>query len=437
MRAWQRQKSSLQHRLLIGMGVMLLPLVLLGVGSYISFEGAIRFFEKTDNETLEELFPLANLEASIKRAALSANLCLSQQQPAECDRYQKLRQEVNHTFTAVLAIPSELPERQVLVESAQRAWLETQATFEANVDTNSMTAPPERQLEKLNASAQQAVDSLDQLYKLMDHLQLADNLAQAQTFRQKVRWIITAMFGLGLGVAGISGWLLARSILLPLRDLEAGVNHLGKGEFSYRIDLAAQDEFGHLAHTFNQMAQKIEQNQAELKTLATVDGLTGVYNRREFCTQLQAELERSQRHGHLCSLLILDIDHFKKLNDTYGHQAGDEALRCFATLIKERIRPADTLARYGGEEFVLILPETTDHDALILAERLRQAIATQPMLVSLSQTVNITSSMGLAVFPQDASSDLALIAAADQALYTAKRSGRNRVMSFRHLSTVF
>lgn len=95
------------------------------------------------------------------------------------------------------------------------------------------------------------------------------------------------------------------------------------------------------------MAEKLEQSQAVLKALATMDGLTRVYNRREFNQRLAAEVERSRRYSYPCSLLMVDIDYFKKLNDTYGHQAGDEALRVTAALIKQEVRPGDQVARYG------------------------------------------------------------------------------------------
>ncbi len=429
MRGWQFQTLSLKKRLTIGIGAMFLPLILLGLGAFISFEGTIRSFENTDNATLEKLFPLANLEALIQQASTSADVCLSDRAQTECDRYRQLSQEIDQMFTTLLATPSDLPEQRVLVQTAQTAWQQSENSYQKLI-TASRLPLTSQTVESLEQSVQQSADSLDQLYKLMTHLQLADNLAQAQKVRQRVNLIIAIVFGLGLGVAGLSGWAMARSILLPLHALKNGASRLGEGDLSHRIDLATQDELGQLANTLNQMAARLEQNQAELRYSATMDGLTAVYNRQEFNRLLQAELERSQRYGHACSLIMIDIDHFKKLNDTYGHPAGDEALRCFASLIKQQIRPADQIARYGGEEFSIILPETSISDAFRLAERLRQAIATHTIQITQWQTVRITSSIGIAVFPNDAESDTALISAADQALYIAKRSGRNRVTRY-------
>jgi diguanylate cyclase (GGDEF)-like protein len=185
------------------------------------------------------------------------------------------------------------------------------------------------------------------------------------------------------------------------------------------------------------MAERLAKAQAELEDLSIHDGLTGLYNFREFHRQLAEEVERSWRYGHSFSLLMLDIDHFKSVNDTFGHLAGDEVLRALATRIRQEVRPADRIARYGGEELVIILPETRASGALTMAERLRDTIASHPISLGPGQTVTLTVSIGVAAYPEDADSaerlaDLVerLIGAADKALYAAKDAGRNRVCRF-------
>jgi diguanylate cyclase (GGDEF)-like protein len=123
---------------------------------------------------------------------------------------------------------------------------------------------------------------------------------------------------------------------------------------------------------------------------------------------------------------MLDIDHFKIVNDTCGHLAGDEALRQFSALIHREVRPVDQVARYGGEEFVIVLPETGGPGALAVAERMRDIIATSMITIAPRQVVNLTVSIGVASYPEDAESEERLIGAADQALYAAKQAGRNR-----------
>jgi diguanylate cyclase (GGDEF)-like protein len=175
------------------------------------------------------------------------------------------------------------------------------------------------------------------------------------------------------------------------------------------------------------MAEQLEQSQQALTELATVDGLTGVFNRREFNRRLSIELERSRREGHSVSLVMVDIDHFKKLNDTYGHQSGDDALRQVSAILKHEVRPGDQPARYGGEEFAVILPYADQTDAYTMAERLRTIIAARDIVIHEGQTIKVTASLGCATFPVDATTEQMLMAEADSALYQAKKGGRNQV----------
>lgn len=425
------RQTSLRNRFIVGMGVMLLPLVALGVGVFVSLESAISAFEKTEEETLEELFPLTHLESLIAKASVPAKNYLRHGDLAERDRFIRLSREVDSVFMAILMAGSSLPEKRALIQATQKEWQQARMSSEFIFAHPSAARNPKvtQELARLSTHTDQAVKSLDQLYKLLTHLEIADNLVQAQSIKQRVRLINLMVFGLGLGVAVVASLVLARSILLPLRTLEEGVDRLGEGDLSHRINLTTQDELGQLAMTFNLMAEKLEQSQVALKSLASLDGLTGVSNRREFDRRLQVETERSRRYSHSCSLLMLDIDYFKKLNDTYGHQAGDEALRVVASLIKQKIRPIDQVARYGGEEFAIILPETSGNEALAIAERLRRAIANYEIMVAQGQAIHVTISGGVATFPEDAGSEEVLTFTADQSLYVAKHSGRNRVVS--------
>lgn len=197
---------------------------------------------------------------------------------------------------------------------------------------------------------------------------------------------------------------------------------------SSRVSLATQDELGQLGKAFNAMAEKLAQTQATLEDLSFHDGLTGLYNYREFQRRLAAEVERSWRYGRQFSLLFLDIDNFKRVNDTFGHLAGDEALRTLAAMVTRAVRPADQLARYGGDEFAIILPETPASGALVAGERIRSSLVSQPIPIGGGREVNCTASIGVATYPEDGESGERLVAVADQALYAAKETGGNRVM---------
>jgi diguanylate cyclase (GGDEF)-like protein len=167
-----------------------------------------------------------------------------------------------------------------------------------------------------------------------------------------------------------------------------------------------------------------------LEDLSAHDGLTSLYNYREFRRRLAMEVERALRYDRSFALLLLDIDHFKIVNDTFGHQAGDEVLRALAALFRGAVRPTDQVSRYGGDEFAVLLPETPDSGALAVAERIWLLLDSRAIPIPSPQGVSITISIGVATFPKSAKSEDQLIRAADQALYAAKQAGRNRV----HLS---
>jgi len=166
-----------------------------------------------------------------------------------------------------------------------------------------------------------------------------------------------------------------------------------------------------------------------LKELSNTDPLTQLFNRRYMMEVLEKEIQRTFRKGSPISLIIMDIDHFKKVNDVYGHQQGDTVLVNVAGLVKRHLRSYDVAARYGGEEFVGILPETPLDEAMVVAERVRVAVQ-QLTFAHKLQTLKITISMGVATYPGpgvDSIDDI--IRVADEALYRAKSEGRNRVLT--------
>ena len=170
-----------------------------------------------------------------------------------------------------------------------------------------------------------------------------------------------------------------------------------------------------------------KQVEAELKHMATHDPLTGLYNRKVLDELLNNDIKRAIRYKHSLSVFMLDIDYFKKINDTYGHQAGDTVLHNFAGVIETSIRETDYVARYGGEEFVIVLSETSLAKAEEMAGRLLNRIADHSFFIADNKQLNITASIGVATFPEHAQSRQDIIYAADSAMYAAKKAGRNQV----------
>ena len=199
------------------------------------------------------------------------------------------------------------------------------------------------------------------------------------------------------------------------------------GDLSQRVVPSGNDEITILERSFNTMLTDLEESRRELLIAqellvysARHDGLTGVLNRAALMSALTSELSRALREGSQLGLILLDLDHFKVVNDQYGHTAGDEVLKAVVDGIKQIVRPYDTLGRYGGEEFLLLAPGVGKADALTLSERVRQGIENLPT------SPPVTVSIGVAVGNGNEDPKEVLMAA-DEALYRAKRSGRNRV----------
>jgi len=177
-------------------------------------------------------------------------------------------------------------------------------------------------------------------------------------------------------------------------------------------------------------ALKLGDTLEALRRMATRDQLTGLLNRREFDRVLAEEAERSRRFGHPFALVLVDIDHFKAINDSHGHPVGDAVLREVARRLGDQVRNVDRVARFGGEEFALILMESDGAAAFNSARRACAAIEREPIIVRETLPLTVTVSAGAASMPRDAGTTDELVAAADKALYAAKSGGRNSAMPF-------
>ncbi len=208
---------------------------------------------------------------------------------------------------------------------------------------------------------------------------------------------------------------------------------LGGKEYQARVYMLTSDRMldhhGDMIHMILQSTQAALSKQISIERLtnaAIIDPLTGCYNRREFESQLKKNMANAARHKKPLSVFMFDLDHFKEINDRFGHQAGDRILKEVAGIVRKNIRQEDILARYGGEEFIAILPETGREKAKELAERLREKISGLE-ITSGNRTISVTASFGVTRMQPDSTMDR-LVSDADTMLYKAKRNGRNTVM---------
>lgn len=180
---------------------------------------------------------------------------------------------------------------------------------------------------------------------------------------------------------------------------------------------------------------RMARNELQLQQMAIRDGLTGLFNRRQFNLMLEDLMTQHTRYDRPVSLLMIDIDHFKKVNDTYGHLVGDTVLIELGKRLTGQARATDYVFRYGGEEFVLLLPETDSASAFLLAQRLCESIAEKPWVLNNNTQIVVTVSIGIASCPNHACTSQALVETADKALYKAKERGRNRVYNYEDIVT--
>ncbi len=263
----------------------------------------------------------------------------------------------------------------------------------------------------------------------------------------------TAFIGYGvltLMICAMAAWMLNRELVDPLRQIAAFVKTLSPEKLTTPLAVAGRDPgrrdeidlvidgFGilqsslnahihHLDQLVTQRTAELEKAMAEIRELSNTDPLTGCFNRRHFEERVAQDIERSERYGRPLSLIFIDIDHFKQINDSHGHLIGDQVLQAVAKLLLTEIRKdTDWAARLGGEEFIMVLPETSLKGASVFAARLRALIEVTPLLDD-NEELRVTASLGVAEY-RPGEPLAAAIDRADSAVYEAKRRGRNQVV---------
>lgn len=257
----------------------------------------------------------------------------------------------------------------------------------------------------------------------------------------KMGKITLLIVGLLLMAMGLFAYLLGHTIVKPLKRLSGEAGRVAGGNLEVNVPVHGNSEVSYLTQVFNHMVANLRRSQdeisqahealieknRELHRLSITDSLTGIFNRKHVMDLFDMEFIRTQRYGTPFSVLIADLDHFKVVNDTYGHLAGDSVLRRIAQAMVESVRACDHVGRYGGEEFVVVLPNTDIDGAMDMADRIRQTIR----LVTFNndgEEFSMTLSIGVAVCRDDDKSVEAILKRADDALYRAKANGRNQVI---------
>ncbi|MEI6877298.1 MAG: diguanylate cyclase, partial [Spirochaetota bacterium] len=255
-------------------------------------------------------------------------------------------------------------------------------------------------------------------------IELGVDLALAPVTRLLEFTLVLALVTLFILVA--IAWVLSSILIKPIGALIRGADSVMKGEQPEPINLHTGTELDVLVGLFNRMARAVHFREEELRETASRDSLTGLLNHARIEEHLEREFERKKRDGQSLTFVMLDIDHFKRVNDVHGHQAGDKVLRGISDILKKAVRGGDILGRYGGEEFAIILDASTVEETLVFCERLRRSIEAATFEDE-GKELRVTASLGWARVPVANLLPYDLVQQADRALYEAKSAGRNTV----------
>lgn len=412
----ERLRGSIRVRLGLGLSFMLLPLLALGISSYVSSRQIIRGMEELVQTERDLLRPIMQLQNTVLQAAMPPNDFLILESDSERVKFEQLQREIESLFGSIQG--SALmgrPKARSLVVVARESWTSAR---EVGLLLFYQGLRAGTQMKAFDARVDQTATVLGQLYAEVGE-EIRQVEASARQAQRRATFFLIGTILLAAIATALIGNLLSQSITGPIRGLEEGLHQFSLGDHSFRMDATRTDEFGKLARTLNQMASQIE-----------CDSLTGLLSRPEFDRRIAGELVRSVRYGHTFSVLMLDLDHFKRVNDLHGHPAGDDVLRAITARLSRNFRSADCFARYGGEEFVAVLPETGAGGAKILADRFCEIVAAESVTTATGVEIQVTISIGCATYPTDGATAESLVAAADIALYSAKRSGRNRAETY-------
>jgi len=426
---FQRRIHSIRSRFLICLGAMLLPLMILGVTTYVSINHVVGTFTHVVDDPYTELRDVAQTQVAVLTALMPPNDYLVHGEKIEIQNFKLLAGKVDQQFDRLFKVIGPTHLESGLIYSARENWL---IGREQALGLLSIPHPVG------NHKAALAMEQMDiQFDKILADLDAANQLStreaetqlyKARAVRDEVIFKVWLVMLLGLVIAAVSGWFLLQSTIIPIQKLHRVVQQFGRGQLDQRVDIKSGDEVGKLASAFNDMANRVQAITETLTSESMHDALTGVLNRREFERQFQNLLQHSIRHNRPLTVAMMDLDHFKQINDTHGHQVGDEYLKVLCKVIESSLRPGDVFARYGGEEFVAVLPESDAIGARRVAERLR-LLAAGAGIKRNGQLVATTISIGLSTFPADGATLPELMAASDRALYGAKAAGRDRVES--------
>jgi diguanylate cyclase (GGDEF)-like protein len=410
-------RGSLARRLLLVLAAMLLALVAVAGARVVTFRASVNALEDFRADTVGQYKRIAEVRLLLEAADDAGEEYVETDNVAEGQKFESISAEIDRGFDDLEASGSRQERR--LAASAHRIWKLAHATIEHAVGLPA--GGDGARLDPFHDGLDEAAGLLTDQFSL-NVAEVGDEISALRIRERTQLYASLAILLLGCVLGGLLSRRVYRSVASPLRALEEATAHLGREDLAHRVDVQGNDELSRVGSAFNTMADKLQMNREELQHLALHDALTGLPNRALFLEQLQHAVARARRKGTPVSVLYLDLDGFKDVNDTLGHEAGDELLIGVADGLRGILREVDTVARLGGDEFAILI-----EDELQSATSTAQRIVRQferPWSLS-SGYVSVGVSIGVAARHAEEELD-ELLRQADAAMYAAKASGKGR-----------
>ncbi|AQZ53432.1 GGDEF domain-containing protein [Martelella mediterranea] len=414
---------SLRAWLIVGFMMALLPVALLSAFWYLDYRDQLREpFRQVLHTQHKVSLALERIQGNLWDIATDVNDFAQTGDESYRDRFETAERDIAANLCDLEMITETYPSFDPVLEGVRQQW-----TLLLEAASNVSPLPggadqPLMRFESVIGETGKRVESIAESMRLLNeesHRQALETMERLDRF--------AAIAGvLALVFSGIGIFIIDQALIRSTDKLVEGAMLVAGGTRNREIEVQVPPELASVAQAFNTMLKQINQQEDALSAAARADGLTGLYNRREFDRALDEAIAVSKESGEPFSLLMIDVDHFKQFNDTHGHLAGDDALRQVADTIELSARENDRAYRYGGEEFAMILPGLRTYEATAIAERLCNTIAAQTLILPDGQKQTLTVSIGISVFSPRVSPPN-IIELADRALYAAKMEGRNQV----------
>lgn len=408
------RRLSVRQRMTAIVALLLLPLALLSAVSMMVLNEQEMAFRDSVEESVHGLLPLTTLEYYLQHALVDELLAESHDAVPD---FAALTQNVDSSFSNIQLDTDEKDVPKQVLLDAQQAWVQARPSVQRLVEqVHAQHSGGAVASINTRTELERAIHDISGArVSLSGVLKARYEKAAAQRSRQ-LRWLLWSWL-ITLTVAGLLIVVFLRSLLRPLHALTQAARRIEEGQAGVRVNVDGRDELAVLAECFNRMTVNWEATHCHLQTEVIKDPLTGVLNRRGILSRLDAELELHRLRQQPLSVLAMDLDRFKFINDHYGHSMGDRALTWVASTMLGMLRENDHLGRHGGDEFIAVLPNTNHADAMEIATRISQHVREGAAREAAYPEITI----GVATAPEDGALAASLLEAADARLYAQKK----------------